>query len=110
MIDNAVTELSVFAGKGSPFLSISLTHPCFDYAAPRVHRHQNPNSSNDPPIIYPGSIERVDFSEEKEDKGYVMILLGVSAAHREFLPSASPPILHAQCRCKSALMIRKQPC
>jgi len=36
--------------------------------------HQNLNKST--PDIYPGSIERVDFSEEKEDKGFVMIELG----------------------------------
>ncbi|MEM9772020.1 MAG: hypothetical protein AAF889_10590, partial [Cyanobacteria bacterium P01_D01_bin.73] len=38
-------------------------------------RHQNLNPSNDPPVIYPGSIDRVDFSEEKEDKGFVLITI-----------------------------------
>jgi DNA repair protein SbcD/Mre11 len=53
-----------------------LTRPCFDYVAlGHVHRHQNLNKSNNPPVVYPGSIERVDFSEEKEDKGYVMIAI-----------------------------------
>jgi exonuclease SbcD len=62
-----------------------LTRPCFDYVAlGHVHRHQNLNKSNDPPVIYPGSIERVDFSEEKEDKGYVLVNLERGRAQWEF--------------------------
>jgi DNA repair protein SbcD/Mre11 len=64
-----------------------LTRPCFDYVAlGHVHRHQNLNKSNNPPVIYPGSIERVDFSEEKEDKGYVMLELERGRAEWEFCP------------------------
>jgi exonuclease SbcD len=64
-----------------------LTRPCFDYVAlGHVHRHQNLNKSNDPPVIYPGSIERVDFSEEKEDKGYVLVELERGRAQWEFCP------------------------
>ncbi|TVQ44576.1 MAG: exonuclease subunit SbcD [Gloeocapsa sp. DLM2.Bin57] len=58
-----------------------------DYVAlGHVHKHQNLNPSNDPPIIYPGSIERVDFSEEKEDKGYVLIELTRGEAKWQFCP------------------------
>ncbi len=64
-----------------------MPRPCFDYVAlGHVHRHQNLNKSNDPPGIYPGSIERVDFSEEKEDKGYVMLELERGSAEWEFCP------------------------
>ena len=62
-----------------------LTRPCFDYVAlGHVHKHQNLNLSNNPPVIYPGSIERVDFSEEKEDKGFVLINLERGKAEWEF--------------------------
>jgi DNA repair protein SbcD/Mre11 len=62
-----------------------MTRSCFDYVAlGHVHRHQNLNKTNNPPVIYPGSIERVDFSEEKEDKGYVMIELEKGNADWEF--------------------------
>ncbi|NJR66369.1 MAG: nuclease, partial [Leptolyngbyaceae cyanobacterium CRU_2_3] len=45
--------------------------PCFDYVAlGHVHRHQI--LSEQPYIVYPGSIERVDFSEEKEEKGFIL--------------------------------------
>jgi exonuclease SbcD len=76
MADNATlgAERLLAVGKGFTLPLSLLTRPCFDYVAlGHVHKHQNLNKSNDPPVIYPGSIERVDFSEEKEDKGYVMI-------------------------------------
>ncbi|MEA5553777.1 exonuclease SbcCD subunit D [Anabaena cylindrica UHCC 0172] len=78
MADNATlgAERLLAVGKGFTLPLSLLTRPCFDYVAlGHVHRHQNLNKSNDPPVIYPGSIERVDFSEEKEDKGYVMLEL-----------------------------------
>ncbi|MGI8503294.1 MAG: exonuclease subunit SbcD, partial [Hassallia sp.] len=78
MADNATlgAERFLAVGKGFTLPLSLLTRPCFDYVAlGHVHKHQNLNKSNDPPVIYPGSIERVDFSEEKEDKGYVMVEL-----------------------------------
>lgn len=89
MADNATlgAERLLAVGKGFTIPLSLLTRPCFDYVAlGHVHKHQNLNKSNDPPVIYPGSIERVDFSEEKEDKGYVMIELAKGKANWEFCP------------------------
>ncbi|MBO1055487.1 MAG: exonuclease SbcCD subunit D [Dolichospermum sp. JUN01] len=89
MADNATlgAERLLAVGKGFTLPLSLLTRPCFDYVAlGHVHKHQNLNKSNDPPVIYPGSIERVDFSEEKEDKGYVMIDLDKGKADWEFCP------------------------
>ncbi|MDE5092884.1 MAG: exonuclease sbcCD subunit D, partial [Trichodesmium sp. St11_bin5] len=62
-----------------------LNHPYFDYVAlGHVHKHQNLNNSNNPPILYPGSIERVDFSEEKEEKGFVLVELEKGKAKWQF--------------------------
>ncbi|MEM1427188.1 MAG: exonuclease subunit SbcD, partial [Cyanobacteria bacterium P01_H01_bin.130] len=61
-------------GKGFSIPLSAIARPAFDYVAlGHVHRHQNLNPDNDPPVVYPGSIERVDFSEEKEEKGFVLI-------------------------------------
>jgi len=87
MADNATlgAERFLAVGKGFTLPLSLLTRPCFDYVAlGHVHKHQNLNKSNDPPVIYPGSIERVDFSEEKEDKGYVMVELERGNAEWEF--------------------------
>ncbi|MEH1852481.1 MAG: exonuclease SbcCD subunit D [Nostoc sp.] len=89
MADNATlgAERFLAVGKGFTLPLSLLTRPCFDYVAlGHVHRHQNLNKSNNPPVIYPGSIERVDFSEEKEDKGYVMLELERGSAEWEFCP------------------------
>jgi len=89
MADNATlgAERFLAVGKGFTIPLSMLTRPSFDYVAlGHVHRHQSLNKSNNPPVIYPGSIERVDFSEEKEDKGYVIIELEGKSAQWEFCP------------------------
>jgi DNA repair protein SbcD/Mre11 len=78
MADNAAlgAEKLLAVGKGFTIPLSMLTRSCFDYVAlGHVHRHQNLNKTNDPPIVYPGSIDRVDFSEEKEEKGFVLITI-----------------------------------
>ncbi|HAA26820.1 MAG TPA: exonuclease sbcCD subunit D [Cyanobacteria bacterium UBA8553] len=84
---NLGAERFLAVGKGFTIPLSMLTRACFDYVAlGHVHRHQNLNKSNNPPVIYPGSIERVDFSEEKEDKGYVLVELEPGSAEWEFCP------------------------
>ena len=84
---NLGAERFLAVGKGFTIPISMLTRPCFDYVAlGHVHRHQNLNPSNQPPVIYPGSIERVDFSEEKEDKGYVLVDLERGSTKWEFCP------------------------
>lgn len=44
-----------------------------DYVAlGHIHKPQNLNEGQHPPVIYPGSIERVDFGEAKDDKFFVV--------------------------------------
>jgi exonuclease SbcD len=44
-----------------------------DYVAMgHIHKPQDVNEGNHPPVIYPGSIERVDFGEAKDDKFYIL--------------------------------------
>ncbi len=84
---NLGAERFLAVGKGFNIPVAFLNRSELDYVAlGHVHRHQNLNPSNDPPIIYPGSIERVDFSEEKEAKGYVLINLRKGHANWEFVP------------------------
>ena len=45
-----------------------------DYVAlGHIHKPQDLNEGHHPPVIYPGSIERVDFGEAKDDKFYVIV-------------------------------------
>jgi DNA repair protein SbcD/Mre11 len=44
-----------------------------DYVAMgHIHKPQDVNEGQHPPVIYPGSIERIDFGEAKDDKFYVI--------------------------------------
>ena len=73
-------ERTVMLG-GDLVLSGSLVRdPRLDYVAlGHIHKPQNlnanpdvPGGSDHPPIIYPGSIERVDFGEAKDDKFFII--------------------------------------
>jgi exonuclease SbcD len=37
-----------------------------------IHKYQDLNAGNQPPVIYSGSIERVDFGEVNDEKGFVI--------------------------------------
>jgi exonuclease SbcD len=37
-----------------------------------IHQHQTLEDERPPPVVYAGSIERIDFGEEREDKGFVI--------------------------------------
>jgi exonuclease SbcD len=48
-------------------------NPKFNYVAMgHIHKPQDVNKDQQPPVIYPGSIERVDFGEANEDRFYVI--------------------------------------
>jgi exonuclease SbcD len=48
-------------------------NPKFSYVAMgHIHKPQDVNDGFQPPVVYPGSIERVDFGEADEDRYYVI--------------------------------------
>jgi exonuclease SbcD len=54
--------------------------PRFSYVAlGHIHKPQDLNEGSQPPVIYPGSIERVDFGEAKDDKFFVVATLEMGA-------------------------------
>lgn len=87
-------EKFLAVGKGFTIPMSMLIRAEFDYVAlGHVHKHQNLNPSNDPPVVYPGSIERVDFGEEKEDKGYIMLEVEPGKADWEFCTLPARPFI-----------------
>ena len=91
---NLGAEKFLAVGKGFTIPMSMLIRPEFDYVAlGHVHKHQSLNPSNDPPVVYPGSIERVDFSEEKEDKGYILLEIEPGKVDWEFCTLPARPFL-----------------
>lgn len=87
-------EKFLAVGKGFTIPMSMLIRSEFDYVAlGHVHKHQNLNPSNDPPVVYPGSIERVDFGEAQEDKGYILVEVQRGQADWEFCVLPARPFL-----------------
>jgi exonuclease SbcD len=68
-------ERSVLLGQDLVFTRSDLAAHAFDYLAlGHIHKHQLVGAN--PPAVYAGSPERVDFGEEREEKGFVLVEIG----------------------------------
>ena len=68
------SEQSMMLGHDHVLLNSSVALPQFDYVAlGHIHRHQV--LSQNPYVVYAGSLQRVDFGEEKDEKGFCVIEL-----------------------------------
>jgi exonuclease SbcD len=56
-----------------------------------VHKHQVLNDN--PPVVYAGSLERIDFGEERDAKGFVLVELDALGARWRFVPVHSRPFV-----------------
>jgi len=66
------SEKSMTIGQEHALLLSNVANPAFDYIAlGHIHRHQVLNT--EPPVVYAGSLERVDFGEEDDDKGFYLV-------------------------------------
>ncbi len=70
------SEKRAIYGTDPLFMPSQLAIDPFDYVAlGHLHRYQNLNPNGYPAIVYAGSIERVDFGERKEDKGFCLVTI-----------------------------------
>jgi len=66
------SESSMTIGQEHTLLLSNVANPAFDYIAlGHIHRHQV--LSDNPPVVYAGSLERIDFGEEEDDKGFYVV-------------------------------------
>ena len=70
-------ERTVLLGKDFVLPKSMVVDPRLDYVAMgHIHKSQNLNEGSHPPVVYSGSIERVDFGEVKDDKFFVLADVG----------------------------------
>jgi exonuclease SbcD len=68
------SERNIMIGRDVAVPLSTLTVPVWDYVAlGHIHQHQSLNPDAHPPVVYAGSLERVDFGEEKQPKGFCWI-------------------------------------
>ena len=80
------SEKSMTLGKDYLLPTNFLANPKLDYVAlGHIHRHQILN--DDPPVVYSGSLERIDFGEEKDSKGFCVIDISTSPDKKNRLNS-----------------------
>ena len=71
------SEQSMMLGRDHVLLKSAVALPEFDYVAlGHVHKHQF--IGRDPHVVYSGSLERIDFGEEGDEKGFCVIDLDPS--------------------------------
>ena len=66
------SERLMTIGQEPALLLSNMANPAFDYIAlGHIHRRQVMHLN--PPVVYAGSLERLDFGEEEDDKGFYMV-------------------------------------
>ena len=82
------TQAGLFLGREVIIPNTLLSNPAFDYVAlGHLHKHQVVRDTS-PPVVYSGSLERIDFGEEKGEKGFVLVELEKGQAEFQFVPLA----------------------
>lgn len=87
--------------RGAPLLSddiqvmaSNLASAGYDYVAlGHIHRCQNLSPRDEVPVVYCGSIDRVDFGEADEEKGFVIARVARHRSEYEFIPVQTRPFV-----------------
>ena len=90
------SERAAMLGRDVSVSLESVAHPAWDYVAlGHIHRHQSltHGAPDLPPVVYSGSIERTDFGEEGEPKGFCWVELSRGATAWRFVELAARPFL-----------------
>jgi exonuclease SbcD len=88
------SERSVMIGRDVAVLKSVLSDGPWDYVAlGHIHKHQDLNAGRYPALVYPGSLERIDFGEEKEAKGFCWVELEQGSTTWQFVEVNARPFV-----------------
>jgi exonuclease SbcD len=86
------SERSVMLGRDVTVFLSTLADPRWDYVAlGHIHKHQVLNPDRYPPVVYSGSLERIDFGEEDQEKGFCWVDLAREKTTWRFVPVKARP-------------------
>lgn len=81
------SERGIMLGRDVQVLPSALADARWDYVAlGHIHKHQDLTAGRTdvPPVVYSGSLERIDFGEENDPKGFCWVELERKQAHWKF--------------------------
>jgi DNA repair protein SbcD/Mre11 len=86
------SERTVMLGRDVSVFTSTLADPSWDYVSlGHIHKHQDLNPGRQPSVVYSGSLERIDFGEEGEPKGFCWVELVREETRWSFIPVHSRP-------------------
>jgi exonuclease SbcD len=88
------SERTVMLGSDVAVTKSAAASSAWDYVAlGHIHKHQNltQGEAGVPPMVYAGSLERIDFGEEHEPKGFCTAEVSRGKAEFEFVPVRARP-------------------
>ncbi len=98
------SERSVMIGRDAVILKSALADPVWDYVAlGHIHKHQSLNNGGYPPVVYSGSLERIDFGEEGQPKGFCWVELARGKTAWEFVEVDARPFVTVRADVRQAL-------
>ncbi|MCC6799034.1 MAG: exonuclease SbcCD subunit D [Anaerolineae bacterium] len=90
------SERSVMLGRDVMVMLSTIADPVWDYVAlGHIHKHQclTLGRADAPPVVYSGSLERIDFGEEGDEKGFCWVELARGSTAWRFIPAACRPFV-----------------
>ncbi len=99
------SERGVMLGRDVVVPKSALADPAFDYVAlGHIHKHQNLTQDDlgAPPVVYAGSLERIDFGEEGQPKGFCWVELARGATNWEFIEVKARPFVTVRADVRAA--------
>ena len=97
------SERNVMLGRDVQVSLNLLADNRWDYVAMgHIHKHQNMthDRTDVPPVVYSGSLERIDFGEESDAKGFCWIELGRGCTKWEYVRVDARPMVTLRVDCR----------